>query len=531
MRPWRQGPPVIALALAAAGCLDTRAAFVCQRDDQCDPGGVCLNSACARGDQGCPSGYRYTDTAGPRTGMCAEVADLAVIDLAVVEGDAATCGNGHLDPGELCDPGDGSVQGCPQPSECDDSEPCTNDFVEGDPCRRRCVHDYQGFGESAPCGFDGGVKGLCRGNRCCVGCWNGQYCEGGKAAGACGGSGGKCANCAGSDGGVDCQTPSCNLDGTCRLEATADGIACAGGRCAAGKCCTGCVGGGGCQPGNQAAACGSGGVACSDCKGSPCGRPDGGVGYACQGCQRSCVNKECGNDGCGGDCGTCPMGRICDPGGRCVCGPVGKEDNDTACGNGRDDDCDGRIDCADADCVRRRCAPVAGSFCNQALCAAGCLINGALQPKGAAEPNNLCRICNPAVNDTNWSAASEGSACKAFNGASGQCRRGTCCTGCWDGNQCVGNLSAEKCGRGGVACVKCVDANPCHYPSCNGGTCGYFTRDGQPCPGLCDPLNCACPNGAACLQERACKAGNCVPTQVRCCPNLTRCNVATGACG
>ncbi len=38
----------------------------------------------------------------------------------------------------------------------------------------------------------------------------------------------------------------------------------------------------------------------------------------CQGCTPNCSGKECGDDGCGGTCGSCPTGQVCDQG-RCVC--------------------------------------------------------------------------------------------------------------------------------------------------------------------------------------------------------------------
>lgn len=38
----------------------------------------------------------------------------------------------------------------------------------------------------------------------------------------------------------------------------------------------------------------------------------------CYECQPNCVGKECGSDGCGGSCGTCPDGKICNAAGECV---------------------------------------------------------------------------------------------------------------------------------------------------------------------------------------------------------------------
>lgn len=50
-------------------------------------------------------------------------------------------------------------------------------------------------------------------------------------------------------------------------------------------------------------------------------------------CIPSCANKECGNDGCGGLCGTCPANHICQSG-KCICVPScsGKECGEDGCG-------------------------------------------------------------------------------------------------------------------------------------------------------------------------------------------------------
>ena len=118
-----------------------------------------------------------------------------------------------------------------------------------------------------------------------------------------------------------------------------------------------------------------------DCLGSWCGSncclsgQTCGEGDTCQDCQSSCIGKECGNDGCGGSCGTCEASKCagltwtsekmcvsgacsgggethdCDDGNMCTtdtCDPV------TGCSNvltgtmefcnGEDDDCDGQTD-------------------------------------------------------------------------------------------------------------------------------------------------------------------------------------------
>jgi hypothetical protein len=47
----------------------------------------------------------------------------------------ARCGNGHKEPGEMCDGAD-----CPTAASCRDSDDCTEDDVQGSPCQLECSH-------------------------------------------------------------------------------------------------------------------------------------------------------------------------------------------------------------------------------------------------------------------------------------------------------------------------------------------------------------------------------------------------------
>ncbi|MFH1828527.1 MAG: cohesin domain-containing protein, partial [Nanoarchaeota archaeon] len=51
-------------------------------------------------------------------------------------------------------------------------------------------------------------------------------------------------------------------------------------------------------------------------------------------CYSNCDNKQCGTDGCGKSCGSCPEGQLC-KNDQCVCVPncLGKECGDDGCGN------------------------------------------------------------------------------------------------------------------------------------------------------------------------------------------------------
>ena len=50
--------------------------------------------------------------------------------------------------------------------------------------------------------------------------------------------------------------------------------------------------------------------------------------------QKDCNGKTCGDDGCGGSCGSCPAGDTCLANGTCVCTPdcEGKICGDDGCG-------------------------------------------------------------------------------------------------------------------------------------------------------------------------------------------------------
>ena len=153
-------------------------------------------------------------------------------------------------------------------------------------------------------------------------------------------------------------------------------------------------------------------VCIPECDGKECG-PDGCGGQCgqCSGqdacvdgacvCQPECDGKACGGDGCGGNCGTCPAGESCD-GGQCVvtCG-------DGQCGTGEDQ-------------------------------------------------------CN----------------------CPGDCTGG--CAGCCDGTTCQGGTSNTQCGKDGASCTNCTSAGKecqngqcvdpplvCDFGSCDDPTSGH----------------------------------------------------------
>lgn len=57
-----------------------------------------------------------------------------------------------------------------------------------------------------------------------------------------------------------------------------------------------------------------------------------------------------------------------------------------------------------------------------------CVINGTTIPKGSRNANNLCQICDPSINPTGWTAASDGSSCDdhKFCTVEDSCHNGEC---------------------------------------------------------------------------------------------------------
>ena len=91
-------------------------------------------------------------------------------------------------------------------------------------------------------------------------------------------------------------------------------------------------------------------------------------------CTPKCDDRECGNDGCGGSCGTCYdlPNSVCTPGGKCTCTPTCQ---DRECGtDGCQGDC-GMCPSSHEGCEEGRCVcrdSCAGKQCGHNLCGDYC---------------------------------------------------------------------------------------------------------------------------------------------------------------
>jgi len=113
----------------------------------------------------------------------------------------------------------------------------------------------------------------------------------------------------------------------------------------------------------------------------------------CQGaCTPNCAGKQCGDNGCGGSCGTCTEGAVCNQNGQCVAGCIpncaGKQCGDNGCG-GSCGACAPEQTCQNGQCVFG-CTPtncqVLGKQCGQ--WSNGC---GAILDCGTCSVGQICQ--------------------------------------------------------------------------------------------------------------------------------------------
>jgi agmatine/peptidylarginine deiminase len=351
------------------------------------------------------------------------------------------------------------------------------------PCEPTC--------EGAACGSDG-----CGGS--CGACPDGSACNGS----------GQCApTCTPSCDGVACGSDGCG--GSCG--ACAEGQSCESGQCEDAPSPCGDLTYEGCCDGTVLKWCQNNEPLSQTCDqscgwnteyGYLCGEtgedPSGAFPLACPGsCVPDCSDKACGDDGCGGSCGACTAGTVCETN-QCVAGPC-------------QPNCDG------ANCGPDGC----GGSCGTCPTGEGCNAEG------------LCQaVCTPNCDSNACGTDGCGGSCGAC-GASETCEAGQCVGGCGDltfegccddsvltwcsqqgelenlncGSSCGWNASqgyydcaqtgAEPTGTYPLSC----DDLGC-TPDCDGKSCG---DDG--CGGLCG----ACGDGEVCGESNQCAPGPCVP--------------------
>ena len=356
--------------------------FVCG-NELCEPGEdidtcpadcdkFCGNCECEGGEQ------ESFDTCPNDCGFCGDGYCSA---CAAAEEDIESCS------GDCCVPNceakecgdDGCLGVC---GACQDGLPCTLDQCDDGVCSAvledGCLIDGTCYGTSTKApdnsclvchpgksqsewsvlddGVECGLAAICTAGECDCAYWKceGTCCEFGQLChqGVC------CTpQCLGKECGEDMCGASC---GACGLNETCsqDGkCMCIGGATSCSGAC--------CQPGDV---CNDEVVCCTtDCVGRECGSDgcDGECGVCGQfensfclpqglcDCAADCQNKECGEDGCGGSCGECPEDHLCLASGKCYCVPQceGKQCGPNGCG-GQCGFCVGlQEECLQGDCI------------------------------------------------------------------------------------------------------------------------------------------------------------------------------------
>ena len=216
-------------------------------------------------------------------------------------------------------------------------------------------------------------------------------------------------------------------------------------------------------------------------------------------CPPQCKGKECGDDGCGGSCGTCSDNQFCSEG-QCKPKPDSKCLSDVSC-----------VD--DSDCLR-------GERCNKAVKPPSCqkLYCGGFGTACSEDVLCLSQICksNQCAPDCMNSECGPdpvyGESCGTCGGGR-VCVSGKCVCAPKDHLSCCGNniCWVDSCGRQGaitkkcpLACLnaKCVDCDELGMANCSGtcrklGTSANCSGCGDKCTGgkTCQDGQCKCPAG------------------------------------
>lgn len=222
--------------------------------------------------------------------------------------------------------------------------------------------------------------------------------------------------------------------------------------------------------------------------------------------------------------GACITGYFCSDAGLCKSYDGGFDGEDagttdaavctareTACGDGRDNDCDNQTDCADSDCGGVSCD-------DRDLCTTGEVCTSGVCPRGTAlvcnSPPDACqsRTGSCVSGSCRYSPLVDGTQCGL--GAASRC-----CTG-----QCVNTSGdAKNCGGCGLSCAANQMCQPLDRLICSGiaGTSGRCACS----------ATASCPSGQTCVSGMAGVAFNCQPTSADQCAPGQMLATDGGTCG
>ena len=240
-----------------------------------------------------------------------------------------------------------------------------------------------------------------------------------------------------------------------------------------------------CEPSCIGKTCGDNGCggSCGSCTSVDKPTCNTALGVCVATCVPQCNAKNCGDDGCGGTCGSCAAGLSCKVAGRCVPDAWTCDGNYYAAG----DACDCSCGAYDPDCK------------DPTTVIAGC------QSLETCDGSGTCVSSIPAA----WTCAA------SLYNALDAC---DCACGAYDPDCKVASLPVHGCG-GGESCAPDGSCAAC-VPVCTGKTCG---DDG--CGGSC----------GACGAKTVCDAGSCVgpcsPKPIACKYNSCGDDGCGGTCG
>ncbi len=332
----------------------------------------------------------------------------------------------------------------------------------------------------------------------------------------------------------------------CAKSAFADGETC---DCGCGAPDPDCAGGAkpvvGCK---TAGACGADGTcpACvPSCTGLECG--DDGCGGLCgtcvdpskpackngicQACTPDCDGKDCGDDGCGGSCGTCGSDQLCKVG---MCQfPTAEESCLGNCGGFASSGC-----ACTADCGKTESCCIDVGVC-------GCIPDCSGKTCGDDGCGGACGFCGDGTSCLGGSCAMTGGCETSFCNGHGTCAAAdvqcTCASG-YAGvtcNQCASGLVGyPKCVAPCTDVAQCDDKDGCTLDICaENQVCIHpviTCNDGNACTDdVCDPVagcvqtpNAAviCEDGNACTTGDICDAGTCVGGSAANCDDGNACS-------
>lgn len=497
------------------GCCSTTTLVWCETDGTALCTIPCANSQATCGWVESGEFYDCTETADPDPSGTNPIA--CDVDCSP-QCDGKTCGfDGCLG---YCGSCSGETPDCVE-GACTCTPKCDGKTCGDDGCGGTC--GACGDGES--CFADNCCKPQCDGKNCgdngcggtCGTCETGNFCASAGSCQLCSCDGRVCGDdgcgvaCGTCTGGLGCDTAGqcVEVPGGCNPTETpgCSGCACETEVCTGDDfCCTTewdfvcvsmcegtelqqCP----CVPQCDGLACGDDGCGgtCGTCgEGTQCA-PDGSKCFACD-----CTGQECGDNGCGTSCGECGEGELCTTG-QCVPAGCGAEPNgESGC---KDCACQACVCAADDYC----CNTVWDNIC-AGICATDC---GGNCPE--CVPNCIGKECgDDGCGGSCGACATDGDVCSSFTDL--------CCKPQCDGKQCGNDGCGGTCGEctGGLICEdsQCVVCTPqcdgllCGDDGCGGscGECGAGTECSsgacqgpypEACRGAGEPSAATCPEG------------------------------------